>query len=138
MLNYTVIYRLSLDTQFTVLKKHYAPAPAIFGDNETEIFSANAPKCSPQPNDHRLPSVVSSDYSLRGRSTVSIFEIEIDKSCLTLARCMSKSKIENHKGCSTMSIFMPISVFNFSHEIDKASSTLREIEIEIDKLINIK
>jgi hypothetical protein len=55
---------------------------------------------------------------------VSIFETEIE--------------IEIDECCSTPSISIPISVVNFVHEIDKASSTLHEIEIEIDKLINIK
>jgi hypothetical protein len=69
---------------------------------------------------------------------LSIFRIEIaieiDKGCSIL----SKIETEIAKARSTMSIFMPIFVSIFLHEIDKASSTLHEIAIEIDKLINIK
>jgi hypothetical protein len=60
--------------------------------------------------------------------------IEIDKDCSML----SKIETEIAKARSTMSIFMPIFVSIFLHEIDKASSTLHEIAIEIAKLINIK
>jgi tRNA 2-selenouridine synthase SelU len=62
--------------------------------------------------------------------------IEIDKGCSML----SKIETEVAKTRSSMSIFMPIFVSIFLHEIDKASSTLHEIAteiaIEIDKLIN--
>jgi hypothetical protein len=76
--------------------------------------------------------------ALRRCSTVSIFRIEIaievDKGCSML----SKIEIKIDKACSTMSIFMPIFVSIFLHEIDKASSTVHEIAIEIDKLIDSK
>jgi hypothetical protein len=69
---------------------------------------------------------------------LSIFRIEIvieiDKGCSIL----SKIETEITKARSSMSIFMPIFVSIFLHEIDKASSTWHEIAIEIDKLINIK
>jgi hypothetical protein len=77
---------------------------------------------------------------------LSIFRIEIaieiaiesDKGCSIL----SKIETEIAKARSTMSIFKPIFVSLFLREIDKASSTLHEIAIEIaieiDKLINIK
>jgi hypothetical protein len=62
---------------------------------------------------------------------LSIFRIEIaieiDKGCSIL----SKIETEIAKARSTISIFMPIFVSIFLHEIDKASSTLGEIVIEI-------
>jgi hypothetical protein len=68
---------------------------------------------------------------------LSIFRIEIaieiDKGCAIL----SKIGTEIANARSTMSIFMPIFVSIFLHEIDEASSTLHEIAIEIAKLINI-
>jgi hypothetical protein len=80
--------------------------------------------------------------SVKRAFDMSIFRIEIaieiDKGCSML----SKIETEIDKARSTMSIFMPIFVSIFLHEIDKASSTLHEIAIEIaieiDKLINIK
>jgi hypothetical protein len=56
--------------------------------------------------------------------------IQIDKGCSILW----KIETEIAKARSTMSIFMPIFVSIFLHEIDKASSTLHEIAIEIAKL----
>jgi hypothetical protein len=53
--------------------------------------------------------------------------IEIDKGCSIL----SKIETEIAKARSTMSIFVSI----FLHEIDKASSTLHEIAIEINNVL---
>jgi hypothetical protein len=55
---------------------------------------------------------------------MSIFEIEIE--------------IEIDKGCFTTRFPCRFQLSIFLHEIDKPSSTLHEIAIEIDKLINIK
>jgi hypothetical protein len=57
--------------------------------------------------------------------------IEIDKGCSIL----SKIETEIAKARSPMSICMPIFVSIFLHEIDKASSTLHEIAIEINNVL---